>query len=123
MGNERDNPIPRGDDNSKNETPDSTYALPEEAREMLNAWLVARRLKKYRRMKELEMGGGWPEMLGVARDFHSSSPGNGVKVDETANADVLAFAGEAGPEVAFVERGTAEAGDTEPGDSEGMPVL
>ena len=122
MDNEKDNPTPQGDGNSKNEASDSTYALPEEAREVLNAWLLARRLRKYRQMKKLEAGGGWPEMPGVARDFHSSSPGNGVKVDETADADVLAFAGEAGPEVAFVERETPEVGDTEPEDSDGMPV-
>ena len=123
MGNERYNPTPRGDDNSKNETPDSTYALPEEASEMLNAWIVAKRLKKYRRMKELEVVGEWPKMSGDAKDFHASSPVNGVKVGETAAADALAFAGEVGPEVSFVDRETAEAEDTEPGDSEGMPVL
>ena len=123
MCNEMDNPIPRGDDNSKNETPDSTYALPEEAREVLNAWLEARRLKKYRQMKELEVVGKWPKMSGDSKDFHASSPVKGVKVGETAAADALGLAGEAGPGVSFVDPETAEAEDTEPGDSEGMPVL
>ena len=89
---------------------------------MLSAWLFAQRLKKYQRMKELEGGGGSQQMPGVARDFHSSSPGGGVKVDETASADVVAFQGEAGPEVAFVERQAPEVGDTELEDLGGIPA-
>ena len=60
---------------------------------MLSAWLFAKRLKKYQQMKELEGGGGSQQMPGVARDFHSSSPGDGMKVHETADADVVAFEG------------------------------
>ena len=89
---------------------------------MLSAWLFAKRLKKYQRMKELEGGGGSQQMPGVARDFHSSSPGDGMKVDETASADVVAFQGEAGPEVAFVERQAPEVGDTELEDLGGIPA-
>ena len=85
------------------------------------AWLYAKRLKKFRRMKQLEGGEGWHEMPAVAREFHSSSPGDGLKVDETASADVVAFQGEVGPEVAFVER-EFDVGDTEPQASDGAPV-
>ena len=122
MANEKDIFTPQGEDDSKIETSDSIYALPEEARKMLNAWLFAKRLKKYRQMKELEGGDGWQEMSGVAREFHSSSPGDGVKVDDTPDAEVVAFEGEAGPEVAFVERETPKVGDTELEDSDGVPV-
>ena len=122
MANEKDTFTPQGEDNSKSETSDSIYALPEEARETLNAWLFAKRIKKYRQMKELEGGEGWQEMPGVAREFHSSSPGDGVKVDDTPDAEVVAFEGEAGREVAFVERGTSEVEETELEDSDEVPV-
>ena len=89
---------------------------------MLNAWLFAKRLKKFRQMKELEGGDGWQEMPGVAREFHSSSPGDGVKVDDTLAAEVVVFEGEAGPEVAFVEREIPRVGDTELENSDGVPV-
>ena len=80
------------------------------------------RLKKYGLMKLLEAGEGWREMPAVARDFHSFSLGDGLKVDETADADVVAFQGEAGSEVAFVERETSDVGDTESQASDGAPV-
>ena len=89
---------------------------------MLNAWLFAKRLKKYRQMKEMEAGEGLQDSPGVARDFHSSSPGNGEKVDEAGTSDVVAFDGDAGPEVAFVDRDAAESGDTEFEDFDGVPV-
>ena len=89
---------------------------------MLNAWLFAKRIKKYRQMKQLEGGDGWQDMSGVAREFHSSSPGDGVKVDDTPDTEVVVFEGDAGPEVAFVERETPQVGDTELEDSDGVPV-
>ena len=122
MATEKENFIPQGADNSKNEASDSIYALPQEPREMFNAWLFAMRIKKLRQMKELEGGDGWQEMPGVAREFHSSSPADGVKVDDTPDAEVVVFEGEAGPEVAFVERETPQVGDTELEDSDGVPV-
>ena len=97
-------------------TPTADVVAFEEARRTLSAWLFAKRLKQYRRMKQLEGGEGWREMPAVAREFHSSSPGDGLKVDETASADVVAFQGDAGPEVAFVERATSDVGDTEASD-------
>ena len=122
MGDEKETTTPQGESNSNIKASDSTYALPEEARRTLSAWLFAKRLKQYRRMKQLEGGEGWREMPAVAREFHSSSPGDGMKVDETADADVVAFQGEAGPEVAFVERQTSDVGETEPQASDGAPV-
>ena len=122
MGNEKETITPEGDGNSKIKASDSTYALPEDAREKLNAWLFAKRVKRYQLMKQLEGGEGWREMPAVAREFHSSSPGDGLKVDETAEADVVAFQGEAGPEVAFVERETSGVGDAEPQVPDGAPV-
>ena len=122
MGDEKETTTPQGESNSSIKASDSTYALPEEARRTLSAWLFAKRLKQYRRMKQLEGGEGWREMPAVAREFHSSSPGDGLKVDETASADVVAFQGDAGPEVAFVERATADVGDTEPQASDETPV-
>ncbi len=89
---------------------------------MLNDWLFAKRLKKYRQMKQMEAGEGLQDSPGVARDFHSSSPGNGEKVDEAGNSDVVAFDGDAGPEVAFVDRDAVESGDTEFEDFDGVPV-
>ena len=121
MGDEKET-TPQGESNSNIEASDSTYALPEEARQTLSAWLFAKRLKQYRRMKQLEGGEGWREMPAVAREFHSSSPGDGLKVDETASADVVAFQGDAGPEVAFVERATSDGGGTEPQASDEAPV-
>ena len=122
MNNEKESVNPQGEGNSKIEASDSTYALPEDARETLNAWLFAKRFKKFQLMKQLKEGEGWREMPAVAREFHSSSPGDGLKVDETADADVVAFQGEAGPEVAFVERQTSDVGETEPQASDGAPV-
>ena len=122
MGDEKETTTPQGESNSSIKASDSTYALPEEARRTLSAWLFAKRLKQYRRMKQLEGGEGWREMPAVAREFHSSSPGDGLKVDETASVDVVAFQGDAGPEVAFVERATADVGDTEPQASDETPV-
>ena len=122
MGNEKETITPEGDGNSKIEASDSTYALPEDARKTLNAWLFAKRIKRYQLMKQLEGGEGWREMPAVAKEFHSSSPGDGLKVDETAEADVVAFQGEAGPEVAFVERETPGVGDAEPQVPDGAPV-
>ena len=89
---------------------------------MLNAWLFARRLKKYQQMKQMEAASGLQHSPDVARDFYSSSPGNGKKVDEAGNADVVAFDGDAGPEVAFVDRDATESGDTEYEDFDGVPV-
>ena len=80
------------------------------------------RLKKYQQMKKLEEGEGLQQMPGVARDFHSSSPGDGMKVGEAENADLVTFDGEAGPEVAFVDRDASEPGDTEFEDFDGVPV-
>ena len=88
----------------------------------MNAWLFARRLKKYRQMKKLAEGEGLQQMPGVARDFHSSSPGDGMKVEETGNACVVASSGDTGPDVAFVDRDAAEAGDTEFEDLDGVPA-
>ena len=124
MSNEKETSTPQGESNSNSniEASDSTYALPEEAMQSMNAWLYAMRSKKYRRMKQLEGGEGWRKMPAVAGEFHSSSPGDGLKVDETASADVVAFQGEAGPKVAFVERETSDVGDTEPQASDGAPV-
>ena len=126
MSNEKETTTPQGesngDSNSNIQASDSTYTPPEEAMQSMLAWLYAKRLKKFRRMKQLEGGEGWHEMPAVAREFHSSSPGDGLKVDETASADVVAFQGEAGPEVAFVERETSDVGDTEPQASDGAPV-
>ena len=122
MGNEKETITPQGEGNSKIEASDSTYALPEDARETLNAWLFAKRLKRYQLIKQLQGDEGWPGMPAVAREFHSSSPGDGLKVDETADADVVAFQGEAGPEVAFVARETSGVGDAEPQASDGAPV-
>ena len=122
MDNEKGNPSPLGEDNSGIEATDSNYSLSEEARETLNAWLFVKRLKKYRQMKKLEGGEGVEPMTSVARDFHSSSPGDGMKVDETADADAVAFEGDAGPDVAFVERDATEAGDTEFEDFGGVPA-
>ena len=122
MGDEKETTTPQGESNSNIKASDSTYALPEEARRTLSAWLFAKRLKQYRRMKQLEGGEGWREMPAVAREFHSSSPGDGLKVDETASADAVAFQGDAGPEVAFVERATSDVGDTEPQASDEAPV-
>ena len=89
---------------------------------MFNAWLFAKRLKKFRQMKQMEAGEGLQHSPGVARDFHSSSPGNGEKVDEAGTSDVVAFDGNAGPEVAFVDRDPTESGDTEYEDLDGVPV-
>ncbi len=122
MADKKGNPARRGGDDSGIQASDSIYSLPEEPRETLSAWLFAKRLKKYQRMKELEGGGGLQQMPGVARDFHSSSPGDGVKVHETADADVVAFEGDAGPEVAFAEREAPEVGDTELEDLGGIPA-
>ena len=123
MDYEKENSIPQGDDNSNNEALDSTYALPEKAKQNLTAWLFAMRSKKYRRMKQLKGGEEWSDMRDVAREFHSSSPGEGLKVDETADADVIAFQGESGPEVTFVEREASDVGDVEPRASDGVPVV
>ena len=122
MANEKDSSTPQGEDNSNNQASDSTYALPEEAREVLNAWLFAKRLKKYREMKKSEGGEGWQEISGVAREFHSSSPGDGVKGDDTPDAEVVTFEGETGPEVAFVERETPTVEDTGLENSDEVPV-
>ena len=122
MANEKDISTQQDENNSIIEASDSSYALPESARGELHAWLLAKRLKKYRQMKKLKGGEEWRDMPGVARDFHSSLPGGGTKVDEAANADVVAFEGDAGPEVAFVERETPEVGDTEFEDFDGVPV-
>ncbi len=122
MGYEKETITPQGEGNSKIEASDSTYALPEDARETLNAWLFAKRLKRYQLIKQLQGDEGWRDMPAVAREFHSSSPGDGLKVDETADADVVAFQGEAGPEVAFVKRETSGVGDAEPQASDGAPV-
>lgn len=122
MDNEKGNPALQGGDKSRIEAADSNYSLPEEAREMLNAWLFAMRLRKYRQMKKLEEGNGPGQMTGVARDFHSSSPEDGTKVDEITGADAVAFEGDAGQEVAFVERDATEAGDTEFEDFGGVPA-
>ena len=122
MADEKEISTPQGGVNSKIESSDSSYALPEEAREILTDWLLARRLRKYRQMKKLEGGEGWRDMPGVARDFHSSLPGDGIEVEETAGANAVAFEGDAGPEVAFVGRETPGAGDTEFEDFDGVPV-
>ncbi len=102
MGNEKKTTTPQGD-SSKIEASDSTYALPEDARETLNAWLFAKRVKRYQLMKQLEGGDRWREMPAVAKAFHAAFRGDGLKVAETASLDVVAFWGEAGTEVAFVE--------------------
>ena len=122
MDNEKEITNPQGENNSNIEAWDSTYALPEEAKQNMSAWLFAMRSKKYLRMKRLKGGEEWPEMPAVAKEFHSSSPGEGLKVDETADADVVAFQGESGVEVAFVERGTSYAGDTASQPPDGVPV-
>ena len=122
MADEKDIFTPQGDVNSKIESSDSSCALPEEEREALTDYLLARRLRKYRQMKKLEGGEEWRDMPGVARDYHSSSPGDGMKVEETAGAYVVAFEGDAGPEVAFVERESPGAGDAEFEDFGGVPV-
>lgn len=122
MANEKGNPSPLGEDDSRIQSSDSIYSLPKEARETLNEWLYAKRFKKYRRMKKLEEGKGLAQMKGVTRDYHSSSPGDGTKVDETADADAVVFEGDAGSDVAFVERDAAESGDTEFEDFDGVPA-
>ena len=122
MANEKDISTPQDENNSRIEASDSSYALPEDAKGQLNAWLIAKRFKKFRQMKKLKGGEEWRDMPGLARDFHSSSPGDGMKVDETADADVVAFEGDAGPDVAFVERETPEVGDAEFEDFDGVPV-
>ena len=122
MADKKENPAPQGEDNSKIQASDSVYALPEEAREMLAEWLFAKRLKKYRQMKKLEGAEGFQQLPGVARDFHSSSPGDGRKMDETVDADAVVFEGDAGPDVAFVDRDTSEAGDIEFEGLDGVPA-
>ena len=122
MANEKEISIPQDENNSTIEAPVSSYALPDDAREVLGAWLLAKRLKKYRQMKKLEGGEGLREMPGVARDFYSSSPGDGRKIEETAAAYVVAFEGDAGPEVAFVECEAPGVGETEFEDLDGVPV-
>ena len=113
MENENGNLSPLGEDESIIEEADSMYSLPQEAGEVLNVWILAKRLKKYRQMKKLEEVNGLGRMTGIGRDFHSSSPGDGVKVDDSADADAVAFDGDAGPEVSFVERDDTEVRDIE----------
>ena len=54
MENENGNLSPLGEDESIIEEADSMYSLPQEAGEVLNVWILAKRLKKYRQMKKLE---------------------------------------------------------------------
>ena len=95
MGNEKGNLAPLGEDDSRIQASDSIYSLPEEAREALNEWLFVKMLKKYRQMK---------------------------KLNETADADAVAFEGDVGANVAFVERDATEADDTELEDFGGVPA-
>ena len=127
MATEKGNPVSRGDESSpggdsSNKASDSVYSLPEEARATLGEWLFAMRLKKYRRMKKLEGGEAFSQMPGVAKTFHSSSLEDGMKVDETADADVVAFEGDAGPEVSFVEPDPTDVRDSEFEDLDGVPT-
>ena len=127
MSNEKETVTPQGesnsDSNSNIQASESTYTPPEEAMQSMLAWLYAKRLKKFRRMKQSEGGEGWREMPAVAKEFHSSSPGGWPEGGRNSgSADVVAFQGESGAEVAFVERGTSYAADTASQPSDGVPV-
>ena len=122
MDNNNGNVSPLGGDDSRIEAADSNDSVVEQANAMMNAWLFAMRLKKYRDMKKLEEVSGLREETGVSRDFHSSSPGDGRKVDDTADADAVAFEGDAGPDVSFVERDAPGVMDAESEESGGVPA-
>ena len=122
MDSEKELTTRQSEDNSKTEDTDSIYALPPEHRSLLNERLLAMRVRKFRQIKRLEAGMGWGDMPGAAREYHSSALEDGVKVDQTADCDVVALGGAEGSDLAFVEREGPEPGGTELEDPDGVPA-
>ena len=88
----------------------------------MGEWLRAMGRKRKRRMKKLEGGEAFSQMPGVAKDFHSSLPGRGMKLGETADSDVVAFEGDGGAEASFVEPDPTDVRDSEFEDLDGVPA-
>lgn len=96
--------------------------LPAEHRALLSERLLAMRVRKVREIKRLEAGVGWGDMPGAAREYHSSALEDGVKVDQTADCDVVALGGTEDPGLSFVGREGPEPSGTELEDFDGVPA-